>query len=48
MSTICRVPYCLLTCRVICQALPGEDGEGAIPDRDQRPAGPAVRDARRA
>ncbi len=36
---------CVVTCFVVCQAVPGEDGEGAIPDRDQRPSGPAVRDA---
>lgn len=38
----------LFTCPTFHQAFPGEDGTGAIPDRDQRPAGPAVRDARRA
>lgn len=38
----------LFTCSACRQAFPGEDGAGAIPDGDQRPAGPAVRDARRA
>lgn len=37
--------HCNVTCYVVYQAVPGEDGEGAVPDRDQRPAGPAVRDA---
>lgn len=41
-----KSPSPVLTCRVLCQALPGEDGPGTVPDRDQRPAGPAVRDAR--
>ena len=40
--------HCDETCSVLGQTVPGEDGEGAVPDRDQRPAGPAVGDARRA
>lgn len=45
--TVCRVSVlcCAVICCVVWQAVPGEDGEGAIPDRDQRPTGPAVRDA---
>lgn len=33
---------------LVCQAVPGKDGKGAVPDRDQRPAGPAVGNAWRA
>lgn len=43
-SGICIVP--VLWYVVVCQAVSGEDWTGAIPDRDQRPAGPTVRDAR--
>lgn len=38
---LCGVTGCVLG-----QTFPGENGEGAEPDRDQRPSGAAVRDAR--
>lgn len=42
MYSVCALSWYF----VFFQALSGEDWKGAIPDRDQRPAGPAVRDAR--